>query len=195
MTPVSSQYVSRTRMRDGTPVTVRPIQPEDVPLMVEFHAALSERSVYTRYFQAMNLDRRTAYERLMRVCLVDYDRETALVVERKGPETGEPEILGVGRLSKHHAIPDVAEVALLIGDRFQHQGLGTALLEKLLEVARVKGFSRITANMLFKNRTAQRLLQKFGFSLRRDKEEGVVKAELILREYVEGKGPLSQPLR
>jgi len=185
MTPIPSQNVSWSRMRDGTPITVRPIQPEDVPLMVGFHASLSERSVYTRYFQAMGLDRRTAYERLMRVCFVDYDREVALVVERKDPETGELEILGVGRLSKHRANPDAAEVALLIGDRFQHQGFGTTLLEKLLKVARVEGFSRITAHMLFKNRPTQRLLQKFGFNLRRDKEEGLVKAELDLREYIE----------
>ena len=185
MSPVPSQYVSRARIRDGTPVTVRPIRPEDVPLMVGFHESLSERSVYTRYFQAMGLDRRTAYERLMRVCFVDYDREVALVAERKDHETGEPEILGVGRLSKHCIVPGEAEVALLVSDRFQHQGLGTTLLEKLLEVARVQGLSRITADMLFENRPTQRLLEKLGFRLKRDKGEGVVKAELDLREDVE----------
>jgi len=153
--------------------------------MVGFHESLSERSVYTRYFQAMGLDRRTAYERLMRVCFVDYDREVALVAERKDHETGEPEILGVGRLSKHCIVPGEAEVALLVSDRFQHQGLGTTLLEKLLEVARVEGLSRITADMLFENRPTQRLLEKLGFRLKRDKGEGVVKAELDLREDVE----------
>lgn len=185
MAPLPSQYASRTRMKDGTSVTVRPIRPEDVPLMVGFHESLSERSVYTRYFQVMGLDRRTAYERLVRVCFVDYEREVALVAEREDRETGEPEILGVGRLSKNRLVPGEAEVALLVSDRFQHQGLGTTLLEKLLEVARIEGLSRITADMLFKNRPTQRLLEKFGFRLRRDKKEGIVRAELDLCEDVE----------
>ncbi len=185
MAPVPGQYASRTRMKDGTPVILRPIRPEDVPLMVGFHESLSQHSVYTRYFQVMGLDRRTAYERLMRICFVDYAREVTLVAERKNDEAGEPEILGVGRLSKNRLVPGKAEVALLVSDRFQHQGLGTTLLEKLLEAARVKGLSRVTADMLFKNRPTQRLLEKFDFRLKRDKEEGVVRAELDLREDAE----------
>ncbi len=153
--------------------------------MVIFHESLSEHSVYTRYFQVMGLDRRTAYERLARVCFVDYDREVVLVAQRNDHETGEPEIMGVGRLSKHRVVPGEAEVALLVSDRFQHQGLATTVLEKLLKVARVEGLSRITADMLFKNRPTQRLLEKFDFRLKRNKEEGVVRAELDLREDAE----------
>ena len=63
-------------------VTIRPIRPEDEPLMIEFHKKLSERSVYLRYFQPLKLTQRTAHERLTRICFIDYDREMALVVER-----------------------------------------------------------------------------------------------------------------
>src|SRR5215216_7556668 len=101
-----------------------------------------------RYFHKLNLDRRTAHERLTRICFIDYDREMALVAERKKSETGEPEIMGVGRLSRNHAISDEAEFALLISDRFQRQGLGTSLVGKLLEVGRAEGLSRITADIL-----------------------------------------------
>jgi acetyltransferase len=178
--PYPNQYVSHAEMNDGTPITVRPIRPEDEPLMVQFHEALSERSVYMRYFHAMNLTRRTAHERLTRICFIDYDREMALVAERENPETGEPEILGAARLSKNHAAPGEAEFAILVNDRFQHQGLGTILLEKLLEVGREEGIHRMTAEILFENRAMQRLSKKFGFRLRRDSEEGVVKADLDL---------------
>jgi acetyltransferase len=128
----------------------------------------------------MNLTRRTAHERLTRICFIDYDQEMALVAEHENPETGEPEILGVARLSKNHAAPGEAEFAILVNDRFQHQGLGTILLEKLLEVGREESLHRITAEILFENRAMQRLSRKFGFRLRRDSEEGVVKADLDL---------------
>ncbi len=104
----------------------------------------------------------------------------ALVAERKDPETGEREILGVGRLSRDNVVSNEAEVALLISDHFQRQGLGTTLLEKLLEVGRAESLSRITANVLFENRVMQRILRTLGFKLRRDVEQMVMKADLDL---------------
>ncbi|MBA2442522.1 MAG: acetate--CoA ligase family protein, partial [Rubrobacter sp.] len=147
--PYPTQYVEHLETDDGTPVTVRPIRPEDEPLMVRFHEALSEQSIYMRYFHMMNLDQRTAHERLTRICFIDYDREMALVAERKDPETGEAEIMGVGRLSKHGGVHNQAEYSILISDRFQRQGLGTLLLGQLLEVGRAEGLRRITAEILY----------------------------------------------
>src|SRR5215204_4552570 len=178
--PYPNQYVSQTMAKDSTQVTVRPIRPEDEPLMIKLHESLSERSVYMRYFQMLNLDRRTAHERLTRICFIDYDREMALVAEHRNPETGEREILGVGRLSRERAAPSEAEISVLVSDRFQRQGLGTILLERLLEIGRAEGLRRITAVILVDNRPMQRLLRKLGFHLRRDREEGVVKADLEL---------------
>ncbi|MCD6053581.1 MAG: CoA-binding protein, partial [Rubrobacteraceae bacterium] len=60
--PYPKQYVSHEELRNGTPVTIRPIRPEDEPLMVRFHETLSEQSVYMRYFHMMNLTQRTAHE-------------------------------------------------------------------------------------------------------------------------------------
>jgi acetyltransferase len=182
--PYPKEYVSQAALKDGTSVTIRPIRPEDEPLIAKFHESLSERSVYMRYFQMLRLDRRTAHERLTRICFIDYDWEMALVVERENPETGEPEILGVGRLSRDHAAPDEAEFALLVSDRVQRQGLGTILLDKLLEIGRTEGLSRITADILFENRAMQRISRNAGFELRRDVEEGVMKADLDLYQRV-----------
>lgn len=178
--PYPSQYVSEEELNDGTRVTVRPIRPEDEPLMVKFHEALSDRSIYMRYFHAMNLEWRTAHERLIRICFTDYDREIALVAERRNPESGEREIMGVGRLSRNRAMPTEAEFSLLVNDRYQRRGIGTILLGKLLEVGREEGLSRITAEMLYENRGMQTVSRKLGFELRRDPDEGVFKAELNL---------------
>ncbi len=181
--PYPNQYVSREELHDGTSITVRPIRPEDEPLMVKFHEALSERSVYMRYFHMMNLDQRTAHERLTRICFIDYDREIALVAERRDPGTGEREIVGVGRLSKNLVSGDAAEFSLLVNDLYQRRGVGTILLGKLLEIGRQEGLHRITAEILPANRPMQNVSRKLGFSLRHDPEEGVVHADLDLYQY------------
>jgi acetyltransferase len=147
---------------------------------VRFHETLSEQSVYMRYFHMMNLDQRTAHERLTRICFIDYDREMALVAEYTDPETGKREIMGVSRLSRRGAVHDEAEFSVLVSDRFQRRGVGTLLLSRLLEVARAEDLSRVTAQILFDNRPMQRISRNLGFHLRRDMEEMVVKADLDL---------------
>src|SRR3954454_7995109 len=95
--PYPVQYVSQWKLKDGQEVTIRPIRPEDEPTMIHFHEKLSERSVYLRYFQPLKLSQRVAHKRLTRICFIDYDREMALVVEKK-LEIGEMDIIAVGRL-------------------------------------------------------------------------------------------------
>ncbi|MDQ5854388.1 MAG: GNAT family N-acetyltransferase, partial [Chloroflexota bacterium] len=177
--PYPAQYVTAWALRDGPPATLRPIRAEDEPLMVKFHQALSASSVYTRYFHQIALDQRIAHERLTRICFIDYDREMALVVERGNPETGEREILAVGRLSKVHGTRD-AEFALLISDRFQGHGLGSELLRRLVHIGRDEQLRRIIADILPENLAMQHICQKLGFRLRRVPDEGVVKAVLDL---------------
>ncbi|MGA7500404.1 MAG: acetate--CoA ligase family protein, partial [Isosphaeraceae bacterium] len=80
--PYPSQYITTWTDEDGTQVVLRPIRPEDEPLLVKFHGTLSERSVSFRYFHAMKLTARVAHERLTRICFIDYDREMALVADR-----------------------------------------------------------------------------------------------------------------
>jgi acetyltransferase len=177
--PYPTRYVSDWTTRDGTVVTIRPIRPEDEPLMVRFHETLSERSVYLRYFHLMNLSQRTTHERLTRICFIDYDREMALVAERRDATTGESEILGVGRLTKVHGTND-GEVAVLVSDRWQGQGLGKELLARLLIVGSEEKLSRLRADILPDNRDVMRICEKLGFSLRHSLEDEVVKAEFTL---------------
>jgi acetyltransferase len=81
--PYPLQYRSGLTLRDGTPVVIRPIRPDDEPLLVAFHEKLSEQSVYLRYFHALNLSQRISHARLSRIASVDYAREITLVVERQ----------------------------------------------------------------------------------------------------------------
>ena len=158
-------------------MTIRPIRPEDEPLLVRFHETLSERSVYLRYFHPLKLSQRTAHERLTRICFIDYDREMALVAERKNSE-GQPEIIAVGRLSKLRGGGDEAELAVLVDDRYQGQGIGTELYRRLVSVARDEKLKRVVSTMLTENREMRAICQKLGFRMESDLEDGTIKAEL-----------------
>ena len=175
--PYPTKYVDTWTTEEGIDVLIRPIRPEDEPLMVKFHEPLSEHSVYMRYFRALNLDQRVQHERLTRICFIDYDREMALVATRKNPESGEREIIGVGRVSRMNNERE-AEFALLISDDFQGQGLGTELLRRLLQYARDEEIERVMAYMLPENRGMKRIAENLNFSFRR--EDDLLRAEIEL---------------
>jgi acetyltransferase len=176
--PYPMQYVGSWEAPDGTRFTIRPIRPEDEPLMVRFHEELSEETVYGRYFEHLKLSQRTAHERLTRICFIDYDREMALVAEHRDPGSDEPAIVGVGRLSKARGLPE-AEFAILIADRWQHHGLGTELLASLVRIGREEGVERIWAEMLASNAGMRRVSERVGFRIHAHPDDpSVVVAEL-----------------
>ncbi len=175
--PYPSQYVHEDALKDGTRVTIRPIRPEDEPAIVKYHEGLSERSVYFRYFQTLNLTQRIAHERLTRICFIDYDREMALVAEHEDPATGERRIIGAGRLTQIHATHD-AEFAVLVTDRYQGRGLGTKLLGSLLDVAKAEGIEKVVADMLPENVEMRRLCERYGFTVTYDEQAQMLRAAL-----------------
>ena len=177
--PYPSQYVSQFTMKEGAVVTLRPIRPEDEPLMGKFHETLSDRSVYMRYFSSLSLSSRVAHERLVRICFVDYDRVMALVVDHKDEVTGQHRILGIGRLIKLHT-KNEAEIAILVSDQFQKQGLGIELLRRTVQIARDEKLSSISAEMLRDNVTVQRVFKKVGFRLRLVADSSSISAMLEL---------------
>jgi acetyltransferase len=177
--PYPAEYSRRWVMRDGTSVLIRPIRPEDEPMMVQFHQTLSEQSVYFRYFHMLQLNQRIAHERLTRICFIDYDREMALVAEREDPQTGSREIVAVGRMTKLHGVNE-AEIAFIVSDAYQNRGLGSQLVRMLLDVARQEKLERLLADILPENRAMQRVFKNLGFRLRHSLEDEVVKAEITL---------------
>jgi acetyltransferase len=178
--PYPMQYVTRWKLKNKTPVTIRPIRPEDEPLLVKFHETLSEESVYHRYFNQIKLDQRVAHERLTRICFNDYDREIALVAECKDAKSGKLEIIGVGRLSKARGLNE-AEFALLVSDQWQRHGLGSELLKRLVQIGRDEKLTRITAIILADNYGMQHVSKNVGFKLEHDSSKRDFKAEYVLK--------------
>lgn len=176
--PYPAQYVWEWKLKDGTLATIRPIRPEDEPLMVQFHATLSERSVYLRYFGSLSLSTRVEHERLVRICSGSYDGGFALVADRANAETGQHEVLGIGRFSA--IIREEAEVAVLVSDRWQGRGLGAQLLARVVWVAREEKFQKLSAEILRDNLATQVIFKKAGFKLRAMEDPSSVSATLEL---------------
>jgi acetyltransferase len=177
--PYPQRYVQPWTLKNGTPITIRPIRPEDEPLMVKFHETLSERSVYFRWLHVLHLSQRIAHDRLIGICFIDYDREMALVGDHYNPETQQHEIIGVGRLITAREANE-AEFALLITDQFQRQGLATELLRRLIGFARNEKIQRLTGDILVENTGMQAVCKKLGFHVYYSPEDQLMKAEMEL---------------
>lgn len=168
--PYPMQYVESWTLRNGTPLIIRPIRPEDEPRIIQFHKDLSQESVRQRYLRALHYEERIAKERMTRICFNDYDREIALVVEKEG------ELLAVARLTKLPALPHKATFALIVKDRWQNMGIGKKLLDTLLMIAKQEKIDTLEAHMLKENVQMHSLLRRLGFQLHTDPKTQLIGA-------------------
>jgi acetyltransferase len=174
--PYPVQYVAPWKTRSGVDALIRPIRPEDEPLIVAFHDRLSERTVVQRYFTALDLNARTAHERLTRICFIDYDRELAFVGETSDPVVGRV-IGGVSRMVRQDDGRS-ATLAVVVADDFQGQGLGEELMRRALSAARLEGIAQILVFFLPENTRMRSLSRKLGFAL--FEEKGLLRGELSI---------------
>jgi ribosomal protein S18 acetylase RimI-like enzyme len=162
-------FEARTlELTDGTKVLVRPIVPEDEPLLHEAVAAMSERTVYFRFFSPL---KRMPDALAHRLAVVDYNDRFALVATTNKPGARE-RILGVARYDRV-AGTDVAETAVAVVDEFQRRGLGSALLAILGKVAADHGIKTFTLIVLPENQQMLGLLRKMGWIHRAKLSGGV----------------------
>jgi acetyltransferase len=152
-------------LRDGSTVTVRPIRPEDAAMEQAFVRGLSAES---RFFRFMNAVQELSPELLVRLTQLDYDRELALIAVAPA-ERGETQVA----VARYSANPDgdSAEFALAVADAWQHRGLGRALMERLMDAARERGFRRLTGEVLADNGKMLGLMERLGFAVRRDPDD------------------------
>ena len=168
-------------LTDGTKVHVRPIVPDDEPLLHDAVAAMSERTVYFRFFSPL---KRMPDALAHRLAVVDYNDRFALVAtthkpggDQHGPSgsrllRARERIIGVARYDR---VPktEVAESAVAVVDEFQRRGLGSALMSILGKVARDHGIKTFTLIVLPENQQMLGLLRKMGWIHRAKLSGGV----------------------
>jgi acetyltransferase len=151
---------------DGRRIFIRPVKPEDAPLFTALFKVLSPTTIYYRFFGML---KELKPEMLARFTQIDYDREVALVAIDEDSQTDS--MLGVARIIGD---PDgkTGEFAVLVGDAWQGQGIGSNLLEKCLSIAEKRGFKTVHGIVLRENRNMLALGKKLGFEIKRDPDSG-----------------------
>jgi protein lysine acetyltransferase len=160
-------------LRSGREVLIRPICAGDGPALSAAYDALSHESKYSR-FLAPKPHLSAAETRYL--VQVDGQDHVALVAT---PADGSDRILGVGRFVRMPDAPDTAELAVVVGDPFQHEGLATELLTRLTDAALERGITRLSATMLAGNVPAHRLVESLAGRLAHEQHTGIVD-ELIV---------------
>ena len=173
--PYPAQFESDVVLRNGRTLHIRPIRPDDKERLLGFLRALSADSLHSRFFDVRTPDaalRDTPSD-------VDYENDFGVVGEMGS------DIIAVAHYFRIRRNPRLAEVAFTIADRAQGCGIGTRLLEKLVEVARTRGIELFEAEVLPEN---QRMLDVFlcsGFDATSRSAEGAVHVSFPIRQTAE----------
>lgn len=173
--PYPAHMVRRCTLRDGRAGTIRPVRAEDGERLQRFVRGMSERS---RYFRFISTQNELTPRMLARYTQIDYDRELALVatLDPGDPdaEEGDETIIGVVRYMLN---PDrrSCEFAIAIADRLHGLGLGTTLMNAIVEAARSKGLQRIEGFVLANNAAMMHLMRALGFTIETDPDDPALK--------------------
>lgn len=168
--PYPEHYEKDVLLEDGSTVRLRPIKPEDEPLWLALLSGCSKESIYSRFRYFFHWE---SHDVAARYCYIDYDRELAIVAEEgEGPAR---RLTGVGRLVAD-PMKTSAEYAVLVGDAWQDKGLGGALTDHCLDIARDWGAREITAVTTTDNPRMIAVFRKRGFSIRVDADGSTVDA-------------------
>jgi acetyltransferase len=159
ISPYPQRYEKKNISSDGLTLSIRPIKPEDAPLLEELFEALSPTSIYHRFFSPL---KSLPHHMLVRFTQIDYDREMALVALDE--DGGREKMLGVARvIGKPDG--DEGEFAVLVGDPWQGRGVGAELLKRCLRIVKERGMQSVWGTALSENKQMLKLARKIGFKI------------------------------
>ena len=173
--PYPSQWEGELALRDGSRVTVRPMRPEDEPMVDGFFKRVSAEDLRLRFFHAM---KEFSHAFIARLTQLDYARAMAFVA--LDPTTGE--MMGAVRLHSD-SLYENAEYAILLQSDLKGKGLGWALMQLLIHYARSEGLKRLSGQVLTENTTMIGMCRDLGFTVAMDPEDhSIVDVVLDLRK-------------
>ena len=163
--PYPRKYVAKSVMRDGCEVLLRPVKPEDEPLVIELFRSFSAETMRLRFFQIL---KEISHQSIARYCNIDYNREIGIVAEIK--ENGARRLIGLATLIVQ---PDgeSGEISVVVGDPWQNRGVGTILMDHLIEIGRDMGLKKLFGEFLAENTKIAHICRKKGFEIKSLDEE------------------------
>ena len=156
--PYPTKYVTQWKLKNGVSVALRPIKPEDETLLFELFQSFSEQTMRFRFFQVI---KDMSHETLTRYCNIDYDREIAIIAEEKEDKK---RIIGASRLILEPGRKR-GEFAVVVGDQWQGLGLGSKLVDYIIEISKDMGLEIISGDVLSRNLKMIRLCTKKDFKI------------------------------
>ena len=155
LTDYPSKYETEVVLHDGSRILLRPIRKDDTELWLAF---LSRLSTHTKYLRFNHVPKQMEMEDTIRFCTVDYTNTFAIVAETIKEQR--KDIVAIGR---YYRLPNKrsAEVALVIEDAYQGKGIGTKLIECLVNIARDNGITTFEADVLASNQDMMKVFAVF----------------------------------
>ena len=165
------------RLKDGKPVLIRPIRPDDAPRLQEGFQSLSPRSIYLRFLEPYKALPEKLARRFARL---DYQTQMAFVAETQ--ESEQPRLIGVARYAVLDAPgPPKAESAVVVIDEYQRLGLGMMMMKRLTGYARSHGVEAFIATVHFTNSEILKFIERSGLPMTRKlAEPGIWEIEIQL---------------
>ncbi|MGF6428878.1 MULTISPECIES: bifunctional acetate--CoA ligase family protein/GNAT family N-acetyltransferase [Bradyrhizobium] len=161
--PYPSQWEGELALRDGSRVTVRPMRPEDEPMVSDFFKRVTAEDLRLRFFHAM---KEFSHAFIARLTQLDFARAMAFVA--LDPNTGE--MMGAVRLHSD-SLYENAEYAILLQSDLKGKGLGWALMQLLIHYARSEGLKRLSGQVLTENTTMIGMCRDLGFTVTMDPDD------------------------
>jgi acetyltransferase len=175
--PYPKGLEEQASMRDGRPILLRPIRPEDEAVQQVLMSRMSQQDIRFRFFRYVG---HFDHMEMARFTQIDYDREMAFVAIVSGRD-GNPESLGIV-----HTVTDPdnfsAEFSVLVRSDLKGQGLGSLLMRKMIRYCRERGTANMSGQVLAENADMLRLARRLGFSSRQSRDDEIVDVNLILNE-------------
>jgi len=162
--------------KTGLEIFIRPVKISDEPLLKDFFYSLSDKSLYRRF---MSPRKDVPHQQLQEFVVIDYSKEIVIVAFVKSGE--KEEVVGLGQYSISET-SHTAEVAFVVSDDYQDQGIGTELLSYLTYLARRNGLLGFTAETLMENRSMLRVFEKMGYDMKKGGGGGVYELKMMFKE-------------
>jgi len=159
-------------IKTGLEILLRPVKISDEPLLKDFFYSLSDESLHRRFFSART---DMPHERLQKFVVIDYTREMIIlaVIEHEKKE----EIIGVGQYGINEGT-HMAEIALVVRDDYQNQGVGTELMAYLTQLAVKQGLIGFTAEVMVENLPILHIFEKIGLNIEKKCVDGVYELKI-----------------
>ncbi len=166
--------------RNGRAVRIRHIVQGDAQLLVDLFHNLSERTRWLRFFSPIGIPAERLWDEATRLSDIDPRVQAALIatIAQNGVELA----VAVARLIRNDVLADTAEVAIVVRDGFQRQGIGRNIFDLLVQVALVQDIRRLYAITLPENFGMQRLARGLGLPVSVRVQDGEMTIIIHLRE-------------